>query len=71
MVGRTPTFLGKQVRQQETKLVAFYMILGTAVVLVLTSIAIATAWGRAGTGRQYGRARLYGNSFRLFQLICQ
>ncbi len=48
MVGRTPTFLGKQVRQQETKLVAFYMILGTAVVLVLTSIAIATAWGRAG-----------------------
>jgi K+-transporting ATPase ATPase A chain len=48
MVGRTPTFLGKQVRQEETRLVAFYMVLGAAAVLVLTSLAIMTEWGRAG-----------------------
>ena len=48
MVGRTLTFLGKQVRQEETRLVAFYMVLGAAAVLVPTSLAIMTEWGRAG-----------------------
>ena len=54
MVGRTPTYLGKQVTQHEAKLIALYMVVGSAVVLILTSIAVLTAMGKAGLTTNQG-----------------
>jgi K+-transporting ATPase ATPase A chain len=48
MVGHTPQFLGKLVTIPETKLIGLYMVLGAATVLLLTSVAVLTAGGRAG-----------------------
>jgi K+-transporting ATPase ATPase A chain len=48
MVGHTPQYLGKQVTIAETKLIGLYMVLGAATVLLLTSVAVLTAAGRAG-----------------------
>lgn len=48
MIGRTPTYLGKQIGAPEMKLAALYMIIGSACVLSLTAIAVATDWGRTG-----------------------
>ena len=54
MVGRTPTFLGKQVTQHEATLVALYMVVGSAVVLILTAVAILTDLGKAGLTTNQG-----------------
>lgn len=48
MIGRTPTYLGKQIGAPEMKLAALYMIIGSACLLSLTAIAVATDWGRTG-----------------------
>ena len=48
MIGRTPEYLGKKVTAAEIRLTAVYAILTPKVVLLLTSVAIATSAGRAG-----------------------
>jgi K+-transporting ATPase ATPase A chain len=48
MIGRTPEYLGKKIAGAETRLAVLYALLTAAVVLVLTSLAIATNAGRAG-----------------------
>jgi K+-transporting ATPase ATPase A chain len=48
MIGRTPEYLGKRLTAAEIRLTAVYALLTPAVVLVLTSMAIATNAGRAG-----------------------
>jgi potassium-transporting ATPase potassium-binding subunit len=48
MIGRTPEYLGKKITAAETRLAVLYALLTPAVVLVLTSVAIATNAGRAG-----------------------
>ena len=47
MVGRTPEFLGKQVRAREIKLVSLYILVTPAVILVGTAIAMAFPGPRA------------------------
>ena len=47
MVGRTPEFLGKQIGSREMKLVALYILIVPAVVLVGTGVAIALPGVRA------------------------
>jgi K+-transporting ATPase ATPase A chain len=54
MVGRTPSFLGKEIKARETKLIGLYMILGSGVVLLLTAIAVATPAGRVGLTTNQG-----------------
>ena len=48
MIGRTPEYLGKRITAAETRLTVLYALLTPAVVLVLTSVALATIAGRAG-----------------------
>ncbi len=48
MIGRTPEYLGKKVGIGEAKLVALYALVGPAVVLSLTGLAVATQAGLAG-----------------------
>jgi K+-transporting ATPase ATPase A chain len=48
MIGRTPEYLGKKITGAETRLAVLYASVDPAVVLVLTSLAIATNAGRAG-----------------------
>ena len=48
MIGRTPEYLGKKITADENRLIMLYALLTPAVVLVLTALAIATPWGRAG-----------------------
>jgi K+-transporting ATPase ATPase A chain len=48
MVGRTPSYLGKQLTAREMKLVMLYSLAGSASVLFLTAIAVSTEAGRAG-----------------------
>jgi K+-transporting ATPase ATPase A chain len=48
MIGRTPTYLGKKIGRAETQLAVLYILLTPAVVLGLSSLALATAAGRAG-----------------------
>ena len=54
MVGRTPTFLGKQITARETRLIGIYMVVSSAVVLVLTAVAVVTPWGLAGLTTNQG-----------------
>ncbi len=48
MVGRTPEYLGKQLRSAEMRWIALYALMTPMVVLVLTSVAVATQAGQAG-----------------------
>jgi len=48
MVGRTPEYIGKKITGPETRLAVLYALLTPAVVLVLGSLALLTAAGRAG-----------------------
>lgn len=48
MVGQTPHFVGKQLTAREMKLVVFYIIAGTAAILLPTMAAVATPAGLAG-----------------------
>ena len=48
MVGRTPEYLGKKIEPFEMKMASFFLLLGPAVILASTAIALMTAAGRAG-----------------------
>ena len=48
MVGRTPEYLGKKIGAREMKLVALYILVVPALILIGTGIAIAVPAGRAG-----------------------
>jgi len=48
MIGRTPGYLGKKLRPEETKRVVLYVVAFPAVVLLLTSIAVVTDSGKVG-----------------------
>jgi K+-transporting ATPase ATPase A chain len=54
MIGRTPAYLGKSLGAAETRLVVLYALLTPAVVLVLTSVALACDAGRAGLTTNVG-----------------
>jgi potassium-transporting ATPase potassium-binding subunit len=46
MVGRTPQYLGKRIEAREIKLAVFGTLVAPLIVLGLTALAIATAYGR-------------------------
>jgi Potassium-transporting ATPase A subunit len=48
MVGRTPEYVGKKIGEHEIKLIAVYILIGPAIVLVLTAVAVLTPLGLAG-----------------------
>ncbi|ANC31069.1 potassium-transporting ATPase subunit KdpA [Isoptericola dokdonensis] len=48
MVGRTPEYLGKKIGRGEMTLVALYVLVTPAVVLVGTAVAVSTGAGQAG-----------------------
>jgi K+-transporting ATPase ATPase A chain len=48
MVGRTPEYLSKQIKTTETRWIALYALVTPLVVLLLTGVAVATNYGRAG-----------------------
>jgi K+-transporting ATPase ATPase A chain len=48
MVGRTPEYLGKQIRGREMKLAGLAVLVMPVTVLILTAIAVALPAGRAG-----------------------
>jgi K+-transporting ATPase ATPase A chain len=48
MIGRTPTYLGKKVTEGETRLIALYILLTPAVVLLSSAVALSTKAGVAG-----------------------
>jgi K+-transporting ATPase ATPase A chain len=48
MVGRTPEYLGKQIRESETKLIVVYALVAPLFVLPLTAIAVSTTAGLSG-----------------------
>ena len=62
MVGRTPEYLGKKIEAREVKLVVLTLLVTPLLVLVTTSIAVATDYGRASiyaTGPQGFSESLY------------
>jgi len=48
MIGRTPEYLGKKITAAEARLTVLYALLTPKLVLLLTSVALATNAGRAG-----------------------
>jgi K+-transporting ATPase ATPase A chain len=48
MIGRTPEYLGKRIRNAEAKLIAWYTVLTPLVVSLLTAWAVAIGAGRTG-----------------------
>jgi K+-transporting ATPase ATPase A chain len=48
MVGRTPEYLGKKLRPEETKRIILYVVAFPAVVLLLTAVAVVTDTGKVG-----------------------
>lgn len=54
MVGHTPRYLGKEVKTAEIKLIAIYMLVGSAAILVFTCLALLTPWGEAGLATNQG-----------------
>jgi K+-transporting ATPase ATPase A chain len=48
MIGRTPEYLGKTIKAEEAKLIAWYTLLTPLVVSLLAAWAVATGAGRAG-----------------------
>lgn len=48
MVGRTPEYLGKQIRAREIKLAALAVLVMPITVLILTTVAVSVHAGRAG-----------------------
>jgi potassium-transporting ATPase potassium-binding subunit len=48
MVGRTPEYVGKKIGEHEIKLIAVYILIGPAIVLVLTAVAVLTPLGLSG-----------------------
>lgn len=54
MVGQTPHFVGKQLTTREMKLVVFYIIAGSAAILLPTMIAVVSPAGLAGLTTNHG-----------------
>jgi K+-transporting ATPase ATPase A chain len=48
MIGRTPEHLGKRIDVGEMKIIALYTLVGPAVILLLTAVAVVTRPGLAG-----------------------
>jgi K+-transporting ATPase ATPase A chain len=48
MIGRTPTYLGKRIGRAETQMAVLYILLTSAVVLGMSSLALSVPAGRAG-----------------------
>ena len=48
MVGRTPEYFGKKIGPAETRVIMLYSLAGTAMILLLTALAVSTDAGRAG-----------------------
>jgi K+-transporting ATPase ATPase A chain len=48
MIGRTPEYLGKKIGPKEMKLAGIYFLISSAMILVMTAIAVSVEQGRAG-----------------------
>jgi potassium-transporting ATPase potassium-binding subunit len=48
MVGRTPEYLGKKIEAYEMKMASLVILIGPAVMLIGTAVAVVTAAGKAG-----------------------
>jgi K+-transporting ATPase ATPase A chain len=48
MIGRTPEYLGKKIGPREIKLAALYFLISSALMLLLTAVAVSVKQGRAG-----------------------
>ncbi|MEX1254065.1 MAG: potassium-transporting ATPase subunit KdpA [Dehalococcoidia bacterium] len=48
MIGRTPEYLGKKIGPKEMKLAGIYFLIPSALILVLTAVAVSVSQGQAG-----------------------
>jgi K+-transporting ATPase ATPase A chain len=48
MIGRTPEYLGKKIGPREIKLAAIYFLISSALMLLLTAVAVSVKLGQAG-----------------------
>lgn len=48
MIGRTPEYLGKKIGPREMKLAGIYFLITSAMILLLTAVAVSVEQGRAG-----------------------
>jgi K+-transporting ATPase ATPase A chain len=48
MIGRTPEYLGKKIGPKEMKLAGIYFLISSAMILVMTAIAVSVSQGQAG-----------------------
>jgi K+-transporting ATPase ATPase A chain len=48
MIGRTPEYLGKKIGPKEMKLAGIYFLISSALILVMTAIAVSVEEGQAG-----------------------
>jgi K+-transporting ATPase ATPase A chain len=48
MIGRTPEYLGKKIGPKEMKLAGIYFLISSAMILVMTAIAVSVEQGQAG-----------------------
>jgi K+-transporting ATPase ATPase A chain len=48
MIGRTPEYLGKKIGPKEMKLAGIYFLISSAMILVMTAIAVSVTQGQAG-----------------------
>jgi K+-transporting ATPase ATPase A chain len=48
MIGRTPEYLGKKIGPKEMKLAGIYFLISSALILIMTAIAVSVTQGQAG-----------------------
>jgi K+-transporting ATPase ATPase A chain len=48
MIGRTPEYLGKKIGPKEMKLAGIYFLISSALILIMTAIAVSVKQGQAG-----------------------
>jgi K+-transporting ATPase ATPase A chain len=48
MIGRTPEYLGKKIGPKEMKLAGIYFLVSSALILILTAVAVSVEEGQAG-----------------------
>jgi K+-transporting ATPase ATPase A chain len=48
MIGRTPEYLGKKIGPKEMKLAGIYFLISSALILIMTAIAVSVEQGQAG-----------------------
>ncbi len=65
MVGRTPEYLGKKIQAAEVKLVAIYILVMPAIVLIGVAISTFVQIGVERLDLQPGRARLHRADLRV------